>query len=33
MPTSTLAWVIGSWIVLAALSGLAYRFNRNRGND
>jgi hypothetical protein len=33
MPLSTLLVIIGSWFVLAALTLLAYRFNRNRGED
>jgi hypothetical protein len=33
MPSSTLLIVVGSWIVLAVLTVLAYRFNRSRGSD
>jgi hypothetical protein len=33
MPASTLWLVVGSWLVLAGLSLLAYRFNRNRSDD
>jgi hypothetical protein len=33
MPTMTLIVVCGSWLLLAALSILAYRFNRDRSDD
>ena len=33
MPASTLIVVVGSWLVLAGLTLLAYRFNRDRGED
>jgi hypothetical protein len=33
MPTSTIVVVVGAWVVLAALTVLAYRFNRDRGDD
>ena len=33
MPGTTLLVVIGSWLVLAVLTGLAYRFNRDRSED
>jgi len=33
MPVSTLLLVFGSWVVLAGLALLAYRFNRDRGDD
>jgi LPXTG-motif cell wall-anchored protein len=33
MPTSTLVIIIGAWLLLAGLSLLAYRFNRDRGDD
>ncbi len=33
MPASTLIVVVGSWLVLAGLVLLAYRFNRDRGED
>jgi len=33
MPSSTLIVVIGSWILLLGLTLLAYRFNRDRGED
>jgi hypothetical protein len=33
MPTSTLVIIIGSWLLLAGLALLAYRFNRDRGDD
>ncbi len=33
MPRWTILWVVGSWIVLAVLTLLAYRFNRDRGHD
>ena len=33
MPISTLIVVCGSWAVLAVLSILAYRFNRDRSDD
>jgi hypothetical protein len=33
MPASTLIVVVGSWLVLAGLALLAYRFNRDRGED
>jgi hypothetical protein len=33
VPISTLVIVGGAWILLAALALLAYRFNRDRGDD
>jgi hypothetical protein len=33
MPGTTIIAVIGSWLLLAVLSVLAYRFNRNRSDD
>jgi hypothetical protein len=33
MPASTLLLVFGSWVVLAVLTFLAYRFNRGRSDD
>jgi hypothetical protein len=33
MPTSTLIVVLGSWLALLGLTLLAYRFNRDRGDD
>ena len=33
MPSSTLAIIIGSWLILAALTVLAWYFNRDRGKD
>ena len=32
---STFTWivVVGSWVLLLVLTLLAYRFNRDRGND
>lgn len=33
MPLSTLILVGGSWLVLLGLTLLAYRFNRDRGED
>ena len=33
MPASTLIVVVGAWLVLAGLTLLAYRFNRDRGKD
>jgi hypothetical protein len=33
VPASTLLVVIGSWLLLAGLTLLAYRFNRDRGED
>jgi hypothetical protein len=33
MPASTLIVVVGAWLVLAGLTLLAYRFNRDRGED
>jgi hypothetical protein len=33
MPSATLLIVVGSWIVLAVLTVLAYRFNRSRRGD
>jgi hypothetical protein len=33
MPTATLIIVVGSWIVLAVLTVVAYRFNRSQGGD
>ncbi len=33
MPGTTIITVIGSWLLLAVLSVLAYRFNRNRSDD
>jgi hypothetical protein len=33
MPTSTLVIIIGAWLLLAGLTLLAYRFNRDRGDD
>jgi hypothetical protein len=33
MPTSSLIIIIGSWLVLAGLSIVAYRFNRERSDD
>jgi hypothetical protein len=33
MPAATIFWVLGSWVVLALLSLVAYRFNRDRSHD
>jgi hypothetical protein len=33
MPVTTLLLIGGSWLVLAGLTALAYRFNRGRGDD
>jgi hypothetical protein len=33
MPSSTLIIVVGSWVVLAVLTVVAYRFNRSRKGD
>jgi len=33
MPGATILVVCGAWVVLAALTILAYRFNRERGDD
>jgi hypothetical protein len=33
MPASTLLLIFGSWVILAGLALLAYRFNRDRAND
>ncbi len=33
MPASTLLVVIGAWLILAGLTLLAYRFNRDRGSE
>ena len=33
MPTSTTLLVLGSWLLLAVLTGLAFRFNRDRSHD
>jgi hypothetical protein len=33
MPLSTLLVVAGSWVLLAGLTLLAYRFNRHRGDE
>ncbi len=33
MPASTLLVVIGAWLILAGLTLLAYRFNRDRGPE
>ncbi len=33
MPPSTPFIIIGSWVLLALLVVLAYRFNRDRGED
>jgi hypothetical protein len=33
MPASTIVLIVGSWLVLAGLTLLAYRFNRGRGDD
>jgi len=33
VPGSTLLVVIGSWLLLAGLTLLAHRFNRNRDGD
>lgn len=33
MPTMTLFVVCGSWVLLAVLSILAYRYNRDRSDD
>jgi hypothetical protein len=33
MPASTLIVVLGSWVALLGLALLAYRFNRDRGED
>jgi len=32
---STFTWIVvaGSWVLLAGLTLLAYRFNRDRGDD
>jgi len=33
MPYGTILAVFGSWLALAALTGVAWRFNRHRGKD
>lgn len=33
MPASTLIVVVGAWVILAGLTLLAFRFNRNKGED
>jgi len=33
MPASTPFIILGSWVLLALLALLAYRFNRDRGDD
>ena len=33
MPTSSLVIIVGAWLLLAGLTALAYRFNRDRGED
>ena len=33
MPAATLIIVLGSWVLLALLAVVAYRFNRRRGGD
>jgi hypothetical protein len=33
MPASTLVIVIGAWLLLAALTGVAWLFNRDRGDE
>jgi hypothetical protein len=33
MSTFTLIVVLGSWVLLLVLTLLAYRFNRDRGDD
>jgi hypothetical protein len=33
MPRSTLFIIVGSWLLLALLTLVAYRFNRSRGDD
>jgi hypothetical protein len=33
MPASTLIVVVGAWLLIAGLTLLAYRFNRDRGED
>jgi hypothetical protein len=33
MPGTTILVVCGSWLVLAGLTLIAYRFNRGRGED
>ena len=33
MPASTLLVVIGAWLILAGLTLLAYRFNRDRCSE
>ena len=33
MPTRTLILVFGSWLLLAVLSWVAYRFNRSQSKD
>jgi hypothetical protein len=33
MPVSTLLIVLGSWLFLMVLAMLAYRFNRDRGEE
>ncbi len=33
MPGATILIVVGSWVLLALLTLLAYRFNRGRGKE
>ena len=33
MPLSTMLIVLGSWLILAVLTVLAFRFNRDRSHD
>jgi len=33
MPFTTLVIVIGAWLLLAGLTGVAWIFNRDRGGD
>jgi len=33
MPGTTSLLIFGSWLLLAGLTLLAYRFNRDRGDD
>jgi len=33
VPTSSIVIIVGSWLLLAGLTLLAYRFNRGRGDD
>jgi len=33
MPAATLIIVVGAWVGIVLLTGLAYRFNRHRSED